>query len=145
MTDKETVKAPDPYPKADLTKFDDAILLGNNIVIQRWTAEEMTEGGLILPSVAQAAQAVGWVVKTGTGVAAGEFTIGDTVIFPQHAIQALPEVGGRDDAATHFTEYNYLRAEDVVLRYPLAKAVATRAKANRAKNVLAAMGLEDSK
>ena len=112
-------KRPDPFPKADLTDFDNAELLGDNLVVQRWTAEEMTAGGLILPSIAQAAQAVGWVVKTGTGVAAAAFGIGDTVIFPIHAIQALPEVGGIDDASTHFTEYNYLRASDVVLRYPL--------------------------
>ncbi len=119
MSEKETVKAPDPYPKADLTDFDSAELLGDNIVVQRWTPEEMSEGGIVLPSAAQASQAVGWVVKIGNRVPPGSFGIGDTVIFPQHAIQALPEVGGTDDASTHFTEYNYMRAEDVVLRYPL--------------------------
>ena len=123
MTETETVKAPvkapDPYPKADLADFAGALLLGNNILVRRWTPEEMSDGGIVLVGGAQHDQAVAWVVKIGTLVPAGEFGIGDTIIFPKHAIQALPEVGGTDDAGRHFTEYNYMRAEDVVLRYPL--------------------------
>lgn len=117
------LKRPDPFPKADLTDFANAELIREdipgNLVVQRWTAEELTAGGIFLPSIAQTSQAVGWIVKLSSDVPLEELSIGDTLIFSTHAIQALPEVGGLDDRTKHFTEYNYMRARDGVLRYPL--------------------------
>ena len=107
-----------PFPKPDLTKFADADLLGDNLIVQRWNPKQMSEGGIVLPDSAQEMQAVGWVVHIGQNVDPAAFTTGDTVIFPAHALQELPEVGG-EYQPRKYCEFNYLRAADVVLRYPV--------------------------
>ena len=81
--------------------------------MRRWSPEAESTGGIVLPETAKRVQAVGWVVGDGSGVK--NLSIGDTVLFPGYSLQPLPELGGR--VADGFTEYGYMNAADVILRW----------------------------
>ena len=60
--------------------------LGDGILVEQLTSEEVTKSGIVLPETAEKEKkAQGKVVETGVGPVASMFKIGDIVVFGKYA------------------------------------------------------------
>lgn len=100
-TDTQTTQEIDApklkYPKPDLTDISLFEPQTGYVVLQQWTEEETTAGGIIIPDAQDRRLSVGWVLKIGAVdpaqgacLAAKE---GDTVLFCDYAPTSLEALG----------------------------------------------------
>lgn len=114
------VKPFDPYPKpADIEDISNAVLMGEELILRRWTPEQESSGGIILTPATKEVRAVAWVEKVGEDVPPGLFDVGDTVIYPMYAFQELPELGLGEEK---FVKFGHIAAKDIILRYAVKGA-----------------------
>ena len=115
---------PETFVKASKEQLIGADLLGDNLLLKRYPPEEKSEGGLFLPDTAQQHLALAWIVKIGEGVdnrrswsseepVVPRFKVGQTVLYPLHMAQDLPEM--EQALGEPGARYLYIRASDVVL------------------------------
>ena len=85
------------YPKPDLTDLSLFQPQTGYLLIEQWTEEEITQGGIHIPDAKDKKLSVGWVLKCGPADAYGDHNItlneGDTVIFCPHTPTDLEGMG----------------------------------------------------
>ena len=122
MEERQTMipKTPE-YPVCNIKILENAELMGDNLLVLLYPPE-VQDGLIHLPEGARKQQAIAWVAKSpepkpaiGRSVRTGEvemipsvYSAGDTILMPMHSIQALPELGRKDD------KYGYVRISDVI-------------------------------
>lgn len=91
----------------DLKKTDKARLLGESIIVEQLSPEEVTSGGIVLPDSARALQPAGKVLKVGEGCTTVK--PGETVLYlPESSIE-VPALG---------ENIFLINARDIILIYP---------------------------
>ena len=80
------------YHQPDVTKLENARLLGDELLIRRWPAEDVTKGGIIIPDTAKEKPQRGKIVSVGAGKIddngkriAMEVKAGQQVLFGKYA------------------------------------------------------------
>lgn len=97
-TEVEAPKSPkSKYPKPDVKDLSLFEPQTGYVVLQQWTVEEVTAGGIVIPNASDKKLSLGWVVKVGpVDPAQAAFQTpseGDTVLFCPYAPTSLEGIG----------------------------------------------------
>ena len=95
-----------PHPIPNLEDIQNLEVMGQKILIRRWPKQaNYGETTIEIPDAFQSSQqGVGWVEKKG-GSTSPNFKVGQTVIFPEHAVMPMAQLG---------EDFIYIEAQDII-------------------------------